>query len=146
MSRRAGLAVWPLGLIALIALVLWADKNGYWREPAAVQVVQVACASLASGCTARVDGREIRFGMIGEPKPLASFQIWVEAEGAQKAEARFSMEGMEMGFNLYTLHPDSAGVFRTHVTLPICVSGRRDWNMLLDVDNTRLNVPFVTNL
>jgi hypothetical protein len=138
--------VWPLVLIGLIGLVLWADKNGLWHASEEAKVSQIACASLASGCVAHVDGREIHFGMVGMPKPLTPFQVWVKAEGAHKVEVRFTMQGMEMGFNLYTLRADSQGVLRANVTLPVCVSGRRDWNMLLDVDKSRLSVPFVTEL
>lgn len=133
--------VWPLALIVLIALVLWVN-----HAPDEVGVTQVACTTLASGCSVQVDGREISLGMSGVAKPLAPFQIWVKAQGVRKAEARFIMEGMDMGFNLYTLRADSQGVFRANVTLPICVTGRRDWAMILDLDKTRLSVPFVTEL
>ena len=132
---------WPLVLIALIALVLWSN-----RAPDEVVVTQVSCATLSSGCSVQVDGREIILGMTGVTKPLAPFQIWVKAQGVRKAEARFVMEGMDMGFNLYTLRADNQGVFRANVTLPVCVTGRRDWAMILDVDKTRLSVPFVTQL
>mgnify|MGYP001610266408 CR=1 FL=1 len=142
MSGRAWLMrLWPLALIALLALVLWTH-----RAPDVVGATQVFCTTLASGCSLQVDGREISLGMMGVPKPLAPFNIWVKAVGARKVEARFVMEGMDMGFNLYTLHADNQGVFRANVTLPICVTGRRDWVMILDVDKTRLNVPFVTDL
>ncbi len=133
--------VWPLALIALIALVLWAS-----RKPEGGHDTLVTCATLARGCSVQADGREFRLGMEGELKPLVPFQIWVKAPGLHKAEARFQMEGMEMGFNLYTLRADSQGIFRATVTLPICVTGRRDWRLLLDVDQTRLTVPFVTEL
>jgi len=133
--------VWPLVLIALIALVLWTN-----RAPVEAVVTQVSCATLSSGCSVQVDGREIILGMTGVTKPLAPFQIWVKAQGVRKAEARFVMEGMDMGFNLYTLRADNQGVFRANVTLPVCVTGRRDWAMILDVDKTRLSVPFVTQL
>lgn len=142
MKLRAWLVrLWPLALIVLIGLVLWAN-----RAPDAARATQVSCATLATGCTALIDGREIRFGMMGETKPLAPFQIWVKAAGLRKAEARFTMEGMDMGFNLYTLRADQQGVFRANVTLPVCVSGSREWNMLLELDKTRLAVPFVTDL
>ena len=153
--RPAWLRLWPLGLIALIGLVLWADQAGIWRASVAEKQVLVNCSTLTQpdGCTASVDGREIRFGMLGEPKPLAPFQIWItlpDSTGvqnvAQKAEARFTMEGMDMGFNLYTLRPDDQGVLRATVTLPICVTGRRDWHMILDVANFSIKVAFVTNL
>lgn len=132
---------WPLALLLAIGLVLWLN-----RSPREGRATQVVCATLATGCSVQVDGREIRLGMNGVAKPLAPFEIWLKAVGVRKAEARFTMEGMDMGFNLYTLRPDGHGVFRAKVTLPICVTGRRDWNLILDVDKSRLNVPFVTDL
>ena len=153
---QTGLRFWPLALIALIGLVLWAEQAGFGRHDAALQEIKVDCASLDSGCSVQTDGRTLRFGMQANAKPLEPFDIWVSATGAGatdtgartigKAEARFTMEGMDMGFNLYTLRPDAQGVFRARVTLPICVTGRRDWNMILEVDHTRLLIPFVTNL
>jgi hypothetical protein len=139
--RASFVRLWPLALIVLIGLVLWANQ-----APDVTRVTQVPCKTLATGCTAHVGGREIRFGMIGAAKPLAPFQIWVKADGLRKAEARFTMEGMDMGFNLYTLRADQQGVFRANVTLPVCVSGSREWRMLLELDKTRLAVPFVTDL
>ncbi len=151
MTRPAWLRFWPLGLFALIGLVLWADQTGLWRSSKAEKQVPVNCSTLTQpgGCKLSVDGREIRFGILGEPKPLAPFQIWLalpDSTGAQQAEARFTMEGMDMGFNLYTLRPDDQGVLRATVTLPICVTGRRDWHMVLDLTNLSIKVPFVTNL
>ncbi len=147
MNRQVWMRAWPIALILLIGLVLWAEKSGFWKATAAIENIQVTCAQLSSGCTVQVGTREIHFGIEGEPKPLAPFKIWVSGMPAtSKAEARFTMEGMDMGFNLYTLHPDAQGVLRATVTLPICVTGRRDWNMILDLDNLRLSVPFVTNL
>ncbi len=147
MNPQAALRLWPLALIVLIGLVLWAEHNAFWRDAEATSGVRVDCETLDSGCSLMNDGREIRFGMQGEVKPLAPFEIWVAGVAAvHKAEARFTMEGMDMGFNLYTLRPDAQGVLRAKVTLPICVTGRRDWNMILELDNLRLIVPFVTKL
>jgi hypothetical protein len=101
---------------------------------------------LAAGCLAQVGGRSLSLGTDGPVKPLKPFQVWVKAPGARRVEIHFTMEGMDMGFNLYTLRADSPDVFRTSVTLPVCVSGRRDWRMTLDIDGVRLAVPFVTEL
>jgi len=140
---------WPLAMIVLIGLVLWADKTGLWHATDTAREIPVVCATLATGCAVQVEGHEIHFGMQGELKPLAPFDIWVATSATPalgKAEARFTMEGMDMGFNLYTLRPDAKGVLRAKVTLPICVTGRRDWNMILEIDKSRLIIPFVTNL
>ena len=108
--------------------------------------MRVECASLASGCTATVAGRRVALGVRGELKALAPFEVWVEAPGAKSVQASFTMEGMDMGFNLYTLRPEPDSLFRARVTLPVCVSGRRDWEMTLHVDGHALLVPFVTDL
>ena len=149
MKRSVWLRFWPLGLMLLIALVLWAEIGGYWRGANEVKVVTVRCSDLSKGCAVDVDGRRILFGTKGEPKPLAPFQVWLTSKDSapmQKAEARFTMEGMDMGFNLYTLRPDGKGAYQARVTLPICVTGRHDWLLHLDLDEQRLTVPFVTEL
>ncbi len=131
----------PLILMAMIGLVVWLNAGHQGKPPLAV-----TCADLAVGCVVQVEGRGIGLGTDATIKPLKSFNIWVKAPGAKKVEARFTMEGMDMGFNIYALRADNQGVFRATATLPVCVSGRRDWNVILDIDGTRLTVPFVTDL
>lgn len=131
----------PLILMAMIGLIVWLNAENQDKSSLAV-----ACADLTAGCTARVAGREVGFGTNSPIQPLKAFQLWARAPGAKKVEARFTMEGMDMGFNLYTLRDDGEGVFRASATLPVCVTGRRDWRMTLDIDGVRLTVPFVTDL
>ena len=43
------------------------------------------------------------------------------------------MVSMDMGFNRYDLRPaGEPGEFAARITLPMCVSGRRDWMLYLD--------------
>ncbi len=132
----------PLVLVALIGVVLWQNRL---RQPDAPGH-QVHCPDLSAGCTVQVDGKTLSLGVSGDLKPLKPFQLWVRHPGAHKAEVHFTMEGMDMGFNVYSLKADGQGVFRGTVTLPVCVSGRRDWVMTLDMDDVTLEVPFVTQL
>jgi len=111
-----------------------------------VPAVAVACADLQAGCPASLAGRAVTLGVAGELRVLTPFEVWLKAPGAREVQASFTMEGMDMGFNLYTLKPDAEGVFRGRVTLPVCVTGRRDWIMTLKVDGLALRVPFVTEL
>jgi len=131
----------PLVLIALIGVVVWLNADRQDRS-----ALGVACPDLVAGCAARVAGRDVRARADAPIKALRPFELWVEAAGAQRVEARFSMEGMDMGFNLYVLRAEAPGVFRARVTLPVCVSGSRNWLMTLDLDGTRLVLPFVTEL
>jgi len=132
----------PLVLIALVGTVVWVDHSK--QAPATQQTL--SCGDLQSGCAAELAGKPVTVRIEGELKPLQAFVVHVSAPKAAKVQARFTMEGMDMGFNLYTLRADKAGEFQANVTLPVCVTGRRDWVMDLSVDEDRLAVPFVTDL
>jgi hypothetical protein len=131
----------PLILIALVGVVIWQNQQRQAAPP-----VRLACADLTKGCSGQLGGQTVEVGMTGEMKALKPIQVWMKAPSAKKVEARFTMEGMDMGFNLYTLRPDPQGVFRANVTLPVCVSGRRDWIMTLEADGAALQVAFSTDL
>ncbi|HNQ04917.1 MAG TPA: hypothetical protein PKH69_09925 [Thiobacillaceae bacterium] len=141
---KAGLIrLLPLPILAVVAYFLWQGPERGRPDPGASRTP--VCTDLRHGCRIDLQGRTVRLVMTGEPKPLQAFQVRVHAPGARRVEARFRMEGMDMGFNLYTLRADAAGMFQAWVTLPVCVSGRRDWVMDLDVDGHHVAVPFVTD-
>ncbi len=131
----------PLLILAIAAAALWRDRGG----PQAAGTT-LTCADLAKGCAVHLPGRAASIGLGGDVRPLKPFQVWVKAPGAHSVQAQFTMPGMDMGFNIYTLHADADGVFRSSVTLPMCVSGRRDWIVAVDIDGAKLNVPFSTDL
>jgi hypothetical protein len=134
--------LFPVLVILLIAGVVAANR---YLQPAKPPLA-VVCANLQKGCTARLDGRDVTLGIEGELKVLSPFELWVKAADTKTVQASFAMKDMDMGFNLYTLKPDPQGGFRARVTLPVCVSGRRDWVMILDLDGQKISVPFVTEL
>lgn len=136
------LTVGLLAAAALAVLLFW--RNNETPAPA---TIQLPCPTPATGCAARIGDRSITVGLADKRKALQPFHIWVKAPGAGKVRASFAMVGMNMGFNLYTLRPDKDGMFRAQVTLPACVSGRREWVMTVDIDKTtRLAVLFSTEL
>lgn len=132
----------PLLIVASAALVLWREAE----TPVPV-AIDLPCPTPAAGCAARIGERSVTVGLAEPRKTLQPFEVWVKAPGADQIQASFAMLDMNMGFNLYTLRPDKDGVFRAQVTLPACVSGRREWVMTVDIDKTtRLAVPFSTEL
>lgn len=141
MKRLAWLA--PLGIVALIGGVV---AYHHWRGQAAGAETPLACVDLRLGCAAPHLGAAARIGIDGELRLLKPFELWVRAEGAGKVQASFSMSGMDMGFNLYTLRPDGRGAYRTRVILPMCVTGRHDWRLHVDIDGNRTTIPFVTEM
>jgi len=159
---RSLLRAWPLLLLLPIGWLMWSQQQTSQRAENNAETV--VCPSLTTGCRVQLDGREFILSIRGSTKPLTPFQVRLQAVASAEVapaevatvEVRFIMEGMDMGFNLYTLQPDQqsgAGQNNTltaNVTLPICVTGRRDWKMMLQIDkqmsNTQLSVPFVTDL
>jgi len=142
MALNRRLLLWAPGLvIGLIVLLL-----AVWSTRQSTPPQTVHCPNLAAGCSVALAGRTIELGVEGELRVLKPFQLWVKAPGARRVQAQFTMVDMDMGFNLYTLRPDAQGVFRGRIVLPVCVSGRRDWLMSLEIDGQRIEVPFVTEL
>ncbi len=134
--KRIGLPL--LLVVALIAIAV----AGYWlKRPAEAQAV--ACADPLAGCRFKHRGVDAEVRLSVKPAPLEPFELHVQAPGAGRVSAEFQMNGMEMGFNRYDLRPADGG-FVSKVTLPVCVSGRRDWTLFLDVDGARYALPFST--
>jgi hypothetical protein len=131
-----------LPLLMVIALAAIAVA-GYWlNRPAEAQAV--ACADPLTGCSFSHRGAPVSVHFSAYPKPLEAFEIRVSAPGATRVSAEFQMNGMEMGFNRYDLHPAGNGSFVSSVTLPVCVSGRRDWTLYLEIDGGHYALPFST--
>ena len=129
-------------LLLVVALVAIAVA-GYWlKRPA--EAVAVACADPLAGCAFVHRGApaSVRFSM--QPAPLEAFELAVTAPNATRISAEFQMLGMDMGFNRYDLRPAADGAWASKVTLPVCISGQRDWVLYLDVDGTRYALPFST--
>jgi len=125
----------PLVVLAAIA------ATGYWLKRPATAVA-VSCADPLTGCTFDHRGTAARLRFSSQPAPLEAFELSVRAPGAGRISAELQMSDMDMGFNRYDLRPAPDGAFGATVTLPACVSGRRDWVLFLDIDGTRYVLPF----
>jgi len=130
----------PLLLVVALGAIAVA---GYWlNRPPEAQAV--ACADPLAGCRFSHRGATVNVQFSARPTPLKAFELKVDAPKAARVSAEFQMNGMEMGFNRYDLRPAGSGAFASSVTLPVCVSGRRDWTLYLEVDGTRYALPFST--
>jgi hypothetical protein len=130
----------PLLLVfALLAIAF----TGYWlKRPAPAQAV--VCAEPLAGCTFIHRGSAVKLVFSTPPKPLESFDLRIHAPGVTRISAAFQMNGMDMGFNRYDLRSTGSGTFIAKVTLPVCVSGRHDWTLHLEVDGRHYALPFST--
>jgi hypothetical protein len=129
-------------LLLVVALVAVAVA-GYWlKRPA--EAIAVQCANPLMGCTFIHRGTPVSVRFLTQPVALEAFGLSVTAANARKISAEFQMVSMDMGFNRYDLRPGKPGEFAASITLPICVSGRRDWMLYLDIDGMRYALPFST--
>jgi hypothetical protein len=130
----------PLLLVIALGAIAVA---GYWMKLPA-EAVKVSCVDPLAGCVFSHRGTPVKVRFSKPPAPLEAFELNVHATGAKRVSAEFQMVGMDMGFNRYSLQPAAGGVLTAKAALPICVSGRRDWVLYLDIDGTRYAMPFST--
>jgi hypothetical protein len=140
------LAAYPLRVLApllmVVALVAIAAA-GYWlKRPA--EAIAVPCPDPLAGCGFSHRGSPASVRFSAQPLPLQAFGLHVATAGAHTVSAEFHMVGMDMGFNRYDLRPAGAGGFAARITLPVCVTGRHDWMLYLEVDSQRYAIPFTT--
>ena len=129
-------------LLLVVALVAIAVA-GYWlKRPA--EAITVRCPDPLAGCEFMHRGAPARVRFSAQPVTLQAFGLSVEAANAQKISAEFQMIGMDMGFNRYDLRPAGPGEFTARITLPVCVSGRSDWMLYINIDGIRYALPFST--
>ena len=102
----------------------------------------VSCAALTQGCAFEQDKLFVKTDRA--PTALKPFALTVRAPAAQAVNIEVQMQGMEMGLNRYRLTRQANGEWRATITLPVCVTGRRDWLMLIEVDDARRVLAFQT--
>lgn len=140
------LAAYPMRVLApllLVAALVTIALAGYWlKRPAGA--INVDCADPLSGCAFSHRGAPANVYFSEQPVPMEVFELRVGTPDAIRISAEFQMTGMDMGFNRYDLRTGEEGTFSSKVTLPVCVSGRRDWTLYLDIDGTRYALPFST--
>ena len=126
-------------LIALLSGLIGCEKS--------VDNIQITqCEDLILGCDIGVG--KITFSQI--PKPLASFIIVFKPlksdVNLSLVKAQFNMQGMQMGFNQYRFIQEKTGIWQANVILPVCMQGRADWLMTLEITENskqkKLMIPF----
>lgn len=129
--------------LLLVVALMGVAVAGYWlKRPAGA--IAVPCADPLAGCTFIHHGAPVRVRFLTRPVALEAFGLSVTAASVQKISAEFQMLRMDMGFNRYDLHPGAPGEFTARITLPVCVSGQRDWMLYLEIDGIRYALPFST--
>jgi len=133
--------------ILLLILILLASVAVWYglQFKSGTAVSSIACADITRGCGNQE--LEVRFDRV--PQVMKPFRLDLAAADAVEAYASFGMQGMEMGLNRYRLLKQPDGSWRANVTLPVCVRGRSDWMLELEIEKTgnrqRYQIPFSAN-
>jgi hypothetical protein len=112
---------------------------GVARTPQAPSML-VSCVNPVAGCP--LPERRLRISFDRHPQPMQPFRLRVEVPNARVLHASFAMRDMQMGLNRYRLLADGDGAWTGEIILPVCVHGRSDWIMTLDVDGRLYQLPF----
>ena len=102
------------------------------------------CPSLVQGCTIELGAEKVSVKTNTTPVPLKPFTLSISASSARTVNVVLQMQGMDMGLNRYRLLRAPNGEWLATITLPVCVSGRRDWLMMVEVDGKRQALAFQT--
>lgn len=138
MGRVNAKRIWlALGLAAFIGLVI---VGSYVKRQPPSQ--PITCIDPVKGCVFNYHGRPAYLRFSNQPAAMQPFAIEVHAPEVSHVHVQAQMVGMDMGFNRYDLRPQHPDVFVARITLPVCVSGRREWLLYLEVGRDRYVLPF----
>ena len=137
--------------IACIAgVLLLSCEQAQEPQISVVQLVLSTPCDVQRGCRAVGESITATVVLPDDVRGLQPFPVKVLLETTDKIESvtvAFSMQGMDMGWNRYSLSEDGLSAWHASVTLPICSSGRMDWTadfeLLAAGRRYRFRVPFV---
>ena len=146
MQRKSLLTL--IGLL-LLALVLAAAHRWLpeWRQLRHEMLPEPACSLHRSLCVVNVaGGPPLSFSITPRPiAPARPLAVEVRAgEGVTAVAVEFSGAQMDMGSNRVELQRVEGGRFRGETSLPVCTSGRMEWQAVFQIEQGGrvLAIPF----
>ncbi len=140
--------------LAIILVLVLIAIVGYKYSPLLLPKADLTVTP-AAGCnlnlrTCRADlpgGGGIELTLTPHPIPVVHpFQVEARLSGlsAERIEIDFVGINMDMGYNRQPLSETSDKLFTGQASLPVCVTGRMDWQatLLVESDHRRIAVPF----
>lgn len=126
---------WWAGTVVVIALA--AIVYARYTKQAPRQPID---CNPAAGCSFELRGGRVVVKTDVVPVAARPFQLEVVAQQANTVKAQFEMSGMNMTTPVYALARKGNG-WRSEVVLPLCVSGRGDWVLRLEIDQQTVWIP-----
>lgn len=121
-----------------IALLLVLGSLGYfWLKSSHDVIETIVCDDIVQGCA----HGDLTVRAMTLPTTMRAFEVRISLPGAESVYASFDMVDMQMGMNRYRFQRQPDGSWRAMVTLPVCISGRSDWVMLIDIKHSSQALP-----
>lgn len=107
-------------------------------QPAELQLRETDCRVDRSVCTAAADGARISLELgpgvpVMRPFAIRATTSLPAGEQPAQVEVDFEMIGMDMGRNRYRLAQAADHVWQGVATLPVCTTGRSDWQAVVEI-------------
>ena len=139
-----------VGILLIALVVVVGYKLSPLLLPKSDVVVQPdpACDLQRGPChVALPAGGSVELNMGTLPIPLARpFEVRIATEGLTPARVEVDFAGvdMNMGYNRPRLADQGNGVYAAEVTLPVCISGRMEWQatVLIEAGGQRIAIPW----
>jgi hypothetical protein len=142
-----------IAFILVLLTLLLSYLAGSWlqRKPQVVQtdIIHSDCDLVLSTCEIEQQGIHYRVEFSQIPSALKPFKVKLRVLHPvdwqpQVVSVRFSMPGMDMGFNTHQLQLVE-DAWQAQVVLPVCSLSRNDWHLsvVLQTDTTDYQSEFV---
>lgn len=108
-------------------------------QPVELQLAEADCRADRSVCIASADGARISLELgpgvpVMRPFAIRATASLAAGEQPEQVEVDFDMIGMDMGRNRYRLVQDADHVWQGVATLPVCTTGRSDWQAVVEIE------------
>lgn len=87
-----------------------------------------SCNPAQQSCLTHINNQKLQFRFMQHPSGLTPFAGVLQTRlPLQEVYVSFSMRGMDMGFNRFSLQQNPSGDWVANMLLPVCSLGRNDW-------------------
>ncbi|NLR76910.1 hypothetical protein [Leeia aquatica] len=130
------------GWLLLTLLVVGAMAWGWLKQRSQLTGHVVSCADPLQGCRGSTQtGSALQLRFLQPASGLQRFAVTVSGVQAKQLSVQFDMQGMQMPPARFALQQQTAG-WQGSAILPVCVQGRRDWQVTVWADGTPYRFQF----
>lgn len=113
-----------------------------------VQVIKTKCRIDLAPCELTDEANTFKVTVQGEIKPLKKFSVKLTDKNGllETANVKLSMKDMDMGKNIFSFEKVQQDLWNADVIIPVCTTGRRDWEMELELSSKAKTQKFLMYL